>query len=111
MFGGSGDDALFGGGGKDVLRGGTGDDILHGGDGADKFVFDSGQDVIRDFTDDVDTIVIDRALVNGSRDIDDVMARGKIINGNAVFDLDGSHQLTVQGVPYLEDLRNDLAIA
>jgi len=110
LFGDDGNDNLIGGGGKDVLRGGAGDDRLKGGGGADKFVFDSGDDLIRDFKDDVDTIQIDRALVNGSRDIDDVLDRGQITGGNAVFDFGGDHQLTVRGVTDLDDLRNDLVI-
>jgi serralysin len=94
-----------------VLKGGSGNDILKGGSSADKFVFNSGKDVIRDFKDDVDTIVISRAMISGSgRTIDDLLDNAEIINGNAVFDLTGSNQLTVQGITDIEDLRNDLII-
>jgi serralysin len=111
LIGGGGDDKLVGGGGKDKLIGGSGNDILKGGSGADKFVFNRGRDVIRDFKDDVDTIVISRAMISGSgRTIDDLLDNAEIINGNAIFDLSGSNQLTVRGVTDIEDLRNDLII-
>lgn len=111
LIGGNGADTLMGGTGNDVIKGAGGDDILWGGGGADKFVFNGGKDVIRDFKDDVDRIVVTRAMVDGkSSTVDDLLAMGKIINGNAVFDLAGSHQLTVRGVDDLDDLRNDLII-
>jgi Ca2+-binding RTX toxin-like protein len=111
LIGGNGDDLLKGGSGNDVLKGGSGKDIFYGGSGADKFVFNRGKDVIRDFNDDVDTIVISRAIISGSgRTIDDLLDSVEIINGNAVFDLYGSNQLTVHGITDIEDLRNDLFI-
>lgn len=111
LIGGNGDDILKGGLGNDVLKGGADKDIYYGGGGADKFVFNRGKDVISDFSDDVDTIVISRAMISGSgRTIDDLLDNAEIINGNAVFDLSGSNQLTVQGITDIEDLRNDLII-
>lgn len=111
LLGGADEDKLVGGGGKDKLKGGSGDDVLKGGGGADSFFFNSGQDVIRDFKDDVDTIIVEQALINGSGStVGDLLDMGEIINGNAVFDLSGSHQLTVQDVTDLDDLRNDLII-
>ena len=111
LKGGSGDDVLKGGFGKDLLKGGKGNDVLRGGSGADKFVFDKGQDIIRDFKDDVDTIVVNRVVILGTGStVDDLLEMGKIVNGSAVFDLSGPHQLIVQDVTDLEDLRNDLII-
>ena len=67
--------------------------------------------MIRDFQDDADSIVVTRAMVNGAGStVDDLLSMGEIVGGNAVFDLAGSHQLTVRGVDDLEDLRNDLII-
>jgi Ca2+-binding RTX toxin-like protein len=56
LRGGDGNDALFGQGGDDRLIGGRGDDVLFGGTGDNTFVFgfNSGEDVITDFTSDVD---------------------------------------------------------
>lgn len=111
FVGGSGDDRLKGGSGDDVLKGGSGDDTLWGGRGADRFVFNGGTDVIRDFKDDADSIVVTRAMINGTGStVDDLLSMADIVNGNAVFDLAGSHQLTVHGIDDLEDLRNDLII-
>lgn len=111
LKGGSGSDKLVGGGGDDRLKGGSGDDTLWGGRGSDRFVFTRGTDVIRDFKDDADSIVVSRAMIDGAGStVDDLLSMGEIINGNAVFDLAGSHQLTVRGIDDLEDLRNDLII-
>ncbi len=55
-----GNDTLYGGNGADEIVGGRDDDALYGGDGADKFVFDTGHgsDVIYDFEDGIDKIVL-----------------------------------------------------
>lgn len=70
LIGGRGDDVLRGGNGRDNLDGGRGDDliigghgadILTGGDGADQFIFKAnhrGKDVITDFADGEDLIVM-----------------------------------------------------
>ncbi|AWD23713.1 hypothetical protein B6K69_17490 (plasmid) [Fuscovulum blasticum] len=60
-----GNDALFGGDGRDTLDGGEGDDLLSGSAGADCFVFKSGADVVSDFEDDFDTIMISSDLWGG----------------------------------------------
>lgn len=75
IYGGYGDDTLFGGDGNDVVRGAADDDILVGGRGADiltggtqedRFVFQFSdgpyKDVIRDFTLDSDTLVLEENL-------------------------------------------------
>lgn len=61
-----GDDTLEGGEGQDSLTGGEGDDALSGGGGADRFFFDQGRDVIIDFTDDLDEIVLSGSLWGGT---------------------------------------------
>ncbi len=60
LVGGGGNDKLKGGRGGDTLFGGTGQDKLFGGRGADEFIFkgNSGRDVVRDFQDGVDQLVI-----------------------------------------------------
>ncbi len=70
LLGGGGDDildgmrandTLDGGRGDDILTGGRGSDLLTGGEGADRFVFDlhePGRDIITDFTDGEDLLVI-----------------------------------------------------
>jgi len=50
ISGGDGDDSLNGGTGFDTLIGGAGDDSLTGGAGQNVFVYESGDDVITDFS-------------------------------------------------------------
>ena len=59
LYGEAGNDTLRGGAGDDRLFGGQGNDNLSGGRGADSFVYDdadSGNDLIRDFDPDEDTL-------------------------------------------------------
>ncbi|MCB1367408.1 MAG: hypothetical protein KDK00_06585 [Rhodobacteraceae bacterium] len=60
LAGGAGDDTLYGGRGADRLTGGRGDDRLSGGAHADRFIFNgkAGRDIIRDFEDGIDLMVI-----------------------------------------------------
>ena len=103
LFGGDGRDSLLGGGSGDLLRGGDqadvlrggagrdrligdrGPDVLVGGSGADRFIFGkgAGQDVIRDFQQGIDTIVIDTDI-NSFRDlrIRDAGPEVRILFGN-----------------------------
>jgi hypothetical protein len=61
LTGGAGFDVLNGGTGDDMLTGGGGLDVLTGGAGADQFVFTwgVGPDLITDFQQGVDKIVLD----------------------------------------------------
>ena len=60
LWGGEGNDRLFGGEGDDWLYGDGGDDGLSGGEGDDYFGFygKNGFDIIKDFTDQEDSIVL-----------------------------------------------------
>jgi Ca2+-binding RTX toxin-like protein len=60
LQGGAGDDTLLGGSGADRLGGGMGNDLLEGGLGADQFVFNTGggNDIVADFEDGLDRILI-----------------------------------------------------
>ncbi|MFO7854244.1 MAG: hypothetical protein R6V44_03300 [Paracoccaceae bacterium] len=60
LKGGGGNDKLIGGGGKDALQGQKGNDKLIGGGGKDEFVFKrgDGRDVVKDWQDGRDSIVI-----------------------------------------------------
>ena len=93
-----GDDSLSGGAGDDLLDGGYGDDELSGGPGADVFVFayDSGHDVVTDFSIDVDRI--DLSAFAGIDAMDDLSLRQQ--GDDLVIDLlaHGGGEITLQDV-------------
>jgi Ca2+-binding RTX toxin-like protein len=62
LNGGQGDDTLLGGAGDDQLSGDLGNDWLTGGPGADRFQLSDGQDVITDFEDGQDRLVLPAGL-------------------------------------------------
>lgn len=66
LVGGAGLDVLIGGTGDDTLEGGRGLDVLTGGAGADYFVFnrDDGPDLVTDFQQGIDKIVLGDGLGN-----------------------------------------------
>jgi Ca2+-binding RTX toxin-like protein len=103
---------LFGGSGKDLLDGGSNNDLLVGGKGGDTFAFARGfgKDVVRDFTDDVDTIQLDQRLWTGQLTKQQVLNKFAIVDGdNIVFDF-GKHELTIQNFSDVDALFNDLQI-
>lgn len=111
LRGNSGANTLTGNSGDDVLKGGTGNDALLGGGGADQFFFKKGDDTIRDFQDDVDTIAVEDArLAGSSATVDDLMELGEIVGGDAVFSFGGGHSLTINGVTDLSILADDMIL-
>ncbi len=112
VFGEAGNDTIDGGGGDDWLDGGIDNDQLTGGVGMDQFVFLDlcGQDVITDFTDDIDTLVLDDALWGGAvLTADDVIALyGSIIGTDAVFDFGSGNAVTIAGVASLAVFVDDI---
>ena len=103
LFGGDGDDVIRGGDGYDTLDGGAGDDRLiggrhgdklTGGEGADVFVFGrvAGNDVITDFTQGEDTI-----LLTAFPNLGDVMAHVSDSEDGAVIAF-ANTSITVAGV-------------
>jgi serralysin len=112
LFGDAGHDTLWGDGGNDYLSGGAGNDLMIGGSGADRFVFTGGRDVIRDFQDNVDTILIDDALFGGRRlSVQQVIdTYASVVNGSVVFDFGNGSTLTLSGVTSTRILADDLAI-
>jgi len=106
--GGAGDDLIRGRGGDDVLIGGAGDDTLRGDAGADTFVFTSGADVVTDFTDNVDALQFDAALLGGGTAQDFVDTYADDSTGTVVIDLGGAGSLTLWGVGNAQDIVDDL---
>lgn len=108
LFGDNGRDRLKGGGNGDTLSGGKGKDTLWGGKGDDEFLFADagGTDIIKDFEDGVDTLVVDHVSV---ATVDDVLALGSDVDGNAIFTFsDGKVKIIGLSVA---DLADDISIA
>jgi len=112
MFGDGSNDRLFGGAGADTLDGGKGRDALTGGKGPDTFVFKKfyGKDTIRDFKDDVDTILFDKNLWNGTLNKQQVINKfASVVGTDMVFDF-GKHELTIKDFTELSEIRDDFEI-
>ncbi|PRY23662.1 hemolysin type calcium-binding protein [Aliiruegeria haliotis] len=112
LFGHAGSDDLRGGRGADRLHGGNGDDLLSGGQGQDRFIFrkGNGQDVVKDFRDDVDTLVLDKDLWGGG------MSRHQILNifassndGNTVLEFSNG-TITLLNIDNTNALIDDLIL-
>lgn len=121
LLGGKGDDLLLGEGNNDTLTGGKGNDSLDGGDGndvltgstgADRFIYNSGygQDVIEDFADNTDTLVLDDALWTGNLSVTEVIGLSDVVGGNLVFDFGAGDILTLKGIVDASILIDDLTI-
>jgi serralysin len=109
-----GDDRLFGGSGDDVLSGQGGDDVMVGGDGADLFEFNFGNDIIRDFEDDIDTLALDDRLWTGTLSVADVLAAFTDATATTptsiLLRFDGGETLLVEGIGDANLLLNDIDI-
>ena len=112
--GGSGNDRIFAGAGDDTLVGGDGDDRLVGGLGADTCVYTRGADLIADFRNNIDTIVLEvDSLMLSSVPLtaEDVLAEyGRMVGNDAVLDFGNGDVLTVVNARNLANLADDLEI-
>jgi serralysin len=111
LTGSLGQDQLNGGDGTDWLAGGIGNDLLTGGAGADSFVFDAARDKITDFTDNLDTLVLNDALWAGvALSTAQILAKASMIAGDVVLNFGGGNVLTVHGLTSVAALADDLAV-
>ena len=96
--------------GINFVIGGTGNDTLRGGTDADTFVFQSGQDVVLDFTlDQADLIGIDRAVFGGvTTTAAQMMSYASLVADVVIFDFGAANVLTLQGVSSLTGLEGQL---
>lgn len=110
ITGGAGNDKLGGGGGSDTLAGQGGDDILTGGGQADHFVFGPamGQDVVADFADDTDLIVLQG--IAGVQDVAQALSHASQIGADVVFDFGTSGGFVLRGIQ-LAALSDDIQVA
>ncbi|MEB8385621.1 hypothetical protein OO012_00145 [Rhodobacteraceae bacterium KMM 6894] len=120
MLGGSGDDSLYGASGADTMRGGSGSDFLDGGGGsgtdllygdagADVFHFDrsEGNDVVRDFENNIDVIEFDNFA--GFTTANDALAFATETGGDVLFDFGADGTLLVENAT-IAQLGNDIDI-
>ena len=99
LRGGAGNDRLDGRAGNDTLEGGAGDDLLIGGIGADCFIFDGGRDIIADFEDGIDRILIDAALWGqGPPAAEDLLAGATVTATGLVLTFDNGASLDIRGI-------------
>lgn len=112
LIGGFGKDNLWGDAGQDTLDGGegsSGNDTLTGGDDADVFIFSSGQDVITDFQDDLDTLWLDQALWGGGLNIAEVISTyAQPDTEGTLFDFGNGSTLLLSGLNNPDLLQDDL---
>lgn len=98
LNGGKGKDILNGNKGADTLNGGKGDDVLSGHGGGDRFVYkgQSGDDVIEDFRNNKDEV-----LIRGHGDLNAVLASADEVDGDVVFHFSNTDSLTVRDTTLL----------
>ena len=113
MYGGTGNDDLWAGNGNDFLSGGFGRDSMAGGAGSDTFAFNlgDGNDLVRDFVDNVDTIQLDSALWGGGLSAAQVVSSfASVSGGDIVLNFGGGDTLTLDGFTNLSALADDISI-
>ena len=91
LVGGDGNDTLDGGAGIDQLNGGAGDDRLTGGESTDAFSLSLGNDVVSDFEDGVDYIVVGDAFPELS--VADIVSAAGQDGADVVLDLGNGNTL------------------
>lgn len=110
----SGFDSLFGGRGRDELDGGKGDDKLFGQAGIDNFIFGTGydRDVVSDYEQNIDNIVLDDALWGGKslfrQQVLDKFAHD--VGDHILFNFGNGDKLFIRNVENVDDLFFDLII-
>jgi Ca2+-binding RTX toxin-like protein len=113
LDGGAGNDVIIGGDGDDVLIGGEGDDVLIGGLGNDTFDFGPGDDIeIQSFVAGAGTEDrIDLRGIAGVTGFDWVLAHAREVEGNAVIDLGGGQEMTIDDVSVASLHSDDFLLA
>ncbi|SIT87491.1 type I secretion C-terminal target domain (VC_A0849 subclass) [Yoonia rosea] len=111
LNGGDGADTLVGGIGDDWLDGGNGHDWLNGGAGADTFVFNGGVDVIADFEQGIDQIVLDPGLWTGLTSAADLLfVYGTYEDGRMTIDFSDGNILHIDGIIAPAMLADDIIL-
>lgn len=112
LLGGKGSDALFGNDGADYLDGGKGNDTLTGGSGSDAFVFKNGfgTDIVKDFENEIDTVVLDSRMWNGELSSEEIVDQFSILGNDGVYLEFGENVVLFENVFNATALINDIQI-
>lgn len=111
LEGGNGQDRLFGGDGADRLSGGIGDDTLFGGAGADTFIFDFGTDVITDYQQGFDQIILSPNLWTGLTSAEDLLLLyGSYADGRSTIDFGDGNILIIDGITDPTTFADDISL-
>ncbi|MCB1516974.1 MAG: hypothetical protein KDJ19_05080 [Hyphomicrobiaceae bacterium] len=114
LQGNDGNDLLFGENGKDLLDGGRNDDQLVGGGNNDQFKFGKGydRDVVMDFQDNIDTLVINDNLWKGTLSRNQVLIQFATLknNGDVVLNFGNGDIFKIKDVGSVDALKNDMTI-
>ncbi|WP_374395519.1 hypothetical protein [Tabrizicola sp.] len=90
---------LTGGDGNDRLDGGAGSDVLTGGLGVDSFVFSGGADLVTDFRDRQDKIILDLHLWEGPPPaVASILSAAVVTSTGLHIDLGGGNSLDIAGI-------------
>lgn len=109
LWGNAGANRLWGQAGDDVLTGRAGNDQLFGGAGADRFVFGTadGADHVRDFANNLDTLVF--SGIAGVNTVADALARASQTGADVLFDFGTGNSVLVAAIS-LAALADDIVI-
>lgn len=112
LYGGSGQDKLFGGNDADRLDGGKGNDQMRGEGGRDKFVFKikSGDDLIRDFGDGKDRLLLDDKLFGNISEEQVVNRYADVVGNKIVMDFGSGDKLTLNNYTKINALADFIDI-
>jgi len=112
LNGGQDEDELRGNAGNDTLNGGLGHDTLNGGLGSDTFIFTAGNDIIQDFENNIDNIVVDQALLGGADPNDiNLLDFVSVVNGNLLVTIDGATSLQINSYTNPNTLLDDVTFS
>ncbi|ARU03072.1 calcium-binding protein [Yoonia vestfoldensis] len=94
-----------------VVTGTQGNDVLIGGAGADVFIFNHGRDVIADFEQGIDRIILDARLWTGLTSAADLLlVYGRQDGARVTIDFGNNDILMIDGVTDYATLANDIAL-
>lgn len=108
LISGLGNDVVRGKNGADMLLGGVGDDKLIGGNGADTFIFKDnwGNDVIKDFEDDIDVLKFHGMQMD---EVEDAFDHATEVGSDVLFQFDDSTSVRVKNIS-LAELVDDVLV-